>query len=88
MRVVEDGGKCLTACNASKQFNKSETSKAELGKSCAKLKDSLNDLDKAVEKTNQNPASALYQTEMLSKIKKTDTEHPFLIGLNYLHSNY
>ena len=69
MRVVEDGGKCLTACNASKQFNKSETSKAELGKSCAKLKDSLNDLDKAVEKTNQNPASALYQTEMLSKIK-------------------
>ena len=40
-----------------------------MGKSCAKLKDSLNDLDKAVEKTNQNPASALYQTEMLSKIK-------------------
>lgn len=69
MRVVEDGGKCLTACNSSKEFNKSESSKAELGKSCAKLRDALNDLNESVIKTKQNPASALYQNEFLSKIK-------------------
>ena len=67
---LSDKGKVyVEACNAGKQFNKNNQSKTGLAKLCGHFKEHTASVDETVKITQENPASARYQMELVETVK-------------------
>ena len=60
--------KCISAGNASKRFNTSNTAKVELAKACSALADTIPKMVEAIKITVENPKSARAQTNIIERV--------------------
>ena len=60
--------KCISAGNASKRFNTSNTSKVELAKACSSLADAIPKMVEAIKISIENPRSARAQTNIIERV--------------------
>ena len=60
--------KCISAGNASKRFNTSNTTKVELAKACSSLADTIPKMVEAIKISVENPKSARAQTNIIERV--------------------